>query len=143
LPPDGDTLEWRRGEHSISTDPGRLDIDLVHRFLSEEAYWSPGVPRETVERSIEHSIVFGLYRGSQQIGFARVVTDRAAIAYLADVFVITEHRERGLGKWLIETVLSHPDLQGLRKFFLGTADAHALYERFGFRPVDPSRMMER
>lgn len=139
----GDTLEWRRGEHSISTDPGRLDVDLVHRFLSQEAYWSPGIGKATVERSIEHSIVFGLYRDSEQIGFARVVTDRAAIAYLADVFVVAEHRERGLGKWLIETVLSHPDLQGLRKFFLGTADAHSLYERFGFRPVDPGRMMER
>jgi GNAT superfamily N-acetyltransferase len=115
----------------------------VHRFLSEEAYWSPGVSRERVERSIENSIVFGLYHGAEQIGFARVVTDRAAFAYLADVFVISEHRGRGLGKWLVETVLSHPDLQGLRKFILGTADAHSLYERFGFRPVDPSRMMER
>jgi len=143
LPQDGDTLEWRRGEDSISTDPERLDIDLVHRFLSEEAYWSPGVSRERVERSIENSIVFGLYHGAEQIGFARIVTDRAAFAYLADVFVISEHRGRGLGKWLVETVLSHPDLQGLRKFILGTADAHSLYERFGFRPVDPSRMMER
>jgi GNAT superfamily N-acetyltransferase len=143
LPPGGDTLEWRRGDDSISTDPGRLDLDLVHRFLSEEAYWSPGVSRQTVVRSIEHSIVFGLYHGTEQIGFARVVTDRAAIAYLADVFVLSEHRRRGLGKWLIETVLSHPDLQGLRKVFLGTADAHSLYERFGFRPVDPGRMMER
>jgi N-acetylglutamate synthase-like GNAT family acetyltransferase len=143
LTANGDTLVWRRGEHSISTDPGRLDIDFVHRFLSQEAYWSPGIARATVERSIEHSIVFGLYRGSEQVGFARVVTDRAAIAYLADVFVVSEHRDRGLGKWLIETVLSHPDLQGLRKIFLGTADAHSLYERFGFRPVDPGRMMER
>ena len=143
LPQDGDTLEWRRGEDSISTDPERLDIGLVHRFLSHEAYWSPGVSRERVERSIENSIVFGLYHGAEQIGFARIVTDRAAFAYLADVFVISEHRGRGLGKWLVETVLSHPDLQGLRKFILGTADAHSLYERFGFRPVDPSRMMER
>jgi GNAT superfamily N-acetyltransferase len=138
-----ETLERRRGEYTISTDPARLDLDLVHRFLSEEAYWSPGVSRETVERSIRHSIVFGLYRGSEQVGFARVVSDRAAIAYLADVFVVSDHRDRGLGKWLIETVLSHPDLQGLRRFFLGTADAHSLYERFGFRPVSPGRMMER
>jgi GNAT superfamily N-acetyltransferase len=137
-------MQWRRSDgHEISDDPDRLDVGSVARWLHDDAYWSKGRSRETVERSIEHSIVFGLYRGSEQIGFARVVTDRAAIAYLADVFVISEHRERGLGKWLIETVLSHPDLQGLRKFFLGTADAHAMYERFGFRPVDPSRMMER
>jgi N-acetylglutamate synthase-like GNAT family acetyltransferase len=139
----GEILEWRRGGYEISTDPARLDLDFVHRFLSEEAYWSPGVSRETVERSIEHSISFGLYRGAEQVGFARVVTDRAAVAYLADVFVVSSDRDRGLGKWLIETVLSHPDLQDLRRIFLGTADAHSLYERFGFRPVDPARMMER
>ena len=140
---DAEILEWRRGEHTISTDPALLDLDLVHRFLSEEAYWSSGVDRETVERSIEHSIAFGLYRGAEQVGFARVVTDRAAIAYLADVFVLSDERGGGLGKWLVETVLSHPDLRDLRVFFLGTADAHSLYERYGFRPVDPARMMER
>jgi GNAT superfamily N-acetyltransferase len=143
LTPSSEILEWRRGGYEISTDRDRLDLDLVHMFLSEEAYWSPGVSRETVERSIEHSIPFGLYRGAEQVGFARVVTDHAAIAYLADVFVVSSDRERGVGKWLIETVLSHPDLQDLRRFFLGTADAHSLYERFGFRPVDPARMMER
>jgi GNAT superfamily N-acetyltransferase len=143
LTPSSEILEWRRGGYEISTDRDRLDLDLVHMFLSEEAYWSPGVSRVTVERSIEHSIPFGLYRGAEQVGFARVVTDHAAIAYLADVFVVSSHRERGVGKWLIETVLSHPDLQDLRRFFLGTADAHSLYERFGFRPVDPARMMER
>jgi GNAT superfamily N-acetyltransferase len=136
-------VEWRRGEYSISTDPAALDISLVHRFLSTEAYWAPGVSRDVVERSIENSICFGLYRDGEQVGFARVVTDRAAFAYLADVFVLEAHRGRGLGKWLVETVLSHPDLQGLRRFFLGTADAHSLYERYGFRPIDPSRMMER
>jgi GNAT superfamily N-acetyltransferase len=136
-------LEWERGEYSISTDADRLDIDLIHRFLSEESYWAPGVKREIVERSIENSLSFGLYRGSGQVGFARVVTDRAAFAYLADVFVLPGDRGRGLGKWLVETVLSHPDLQNLRRFFLGTADAHSLYERHGFRPVDPARMMER
>jgi GNAT superfamily N-acetyltransferase len=143
LTPSSEILEWRRGGYEISTDRDRLDLDLVHMFLSEEAYWSPGVSRVTVKRSIEHSIPFGLYRGAEQVGFARVVTDHAAIAYLADVFVVSSHRERGVGKWLIETVLSHPDLQDLRRFFLGTADAHSLYERFGFRPVDPARMMER
>src|SRR5947208_2625420 len=95
-------LEWRRGEYLISTDRRRLDLELVHRFLSEDAYWSPGVPREIVERSIEHSICFGLYREAAQVGFARVVTDRAAIAYLADVFVLPAERSAGLGKWLIE-----------------------------------------
>jgi GNAT superfamily N-acetyltransferase len=136
-------LEWRRGKYFICTDEARLDLDLIHRFLSEEAYWSPGVEREVVERSIANSICFGLYGPAGQVGFARVVTDRAAFAYLADVFVLLEYRGRGLGKWLVETVLSHPDLQGLRRFFLGTADAHSLYERYGFRPIDATRMMER
>jgi GNAT superfamily N-acetyltransferase len=135
-------MEWRRSEYLISTDAQRLDLDVIHRFLSEESYWAPGITREVVERSIENSICFGLYGSSGQVGFARVVTDRAAFAYLADVFVLPDHRGRGLGKWLIETVLSYPDLQNLRRFFLGTADAHSLYERYGFRPIDPARMME-
>ena len=136
-------MEWQRGEYAISTDRDRLDLDVVHGFLSKDAYWSRGVARDVVERSIENSICFGMYLHGEQVGFARVVTDRAAIAYLADVFVLPDHRGRGLGKWLIETVLAHPDLQGLRRFFLGTADAHELYERYGFGPVDPGRMMER
>jgi GNAT superfamily N-acetyltransferase len=135
-------MEWRQGRYVISTDPERLDIDVIHRFLSEESYWASGVDHEIVVRSIENSICFGLYDGSRQVGFARVVTDRAAFAYLADVFVLSHQRGRGLGKWVVETVLSHPDLQNLRRFFLGTADAHSLYERHGFRPIDPSRMME-
>ena len=135
-------MEWRRSEYLISTDPERLELDVIHRFLSEESYWAPGVTREVVERSIENSICFGLYAASGQVGFARVITDRAAFAYLADVFVLPDHRSRGLGKWLVETVLSYPDLQNLRRFFLGTADAHSLYERYGFRPIDPARMME-
>jgi GNAT superfamily N-acetyltransferase len=136
-------MEARRDGYVISTDLARLDLDVIHRFLSEDGYWSPGVARDVVERSLENSICFGLYLGEEQVGFARVVTDRAAIAYLADVFVLPGHRGRGLGKWLVETVLAHPDLQNLRRFFLGTADAHSLYERHGFRPVDPRRMMER
>jgi GNAT superfamily N-acetyltransferase len=135
-------MEWRRGEYLISTDAELLDLDVIHRFLSEDSYWAPGVTREVVERSIENSICFGLYHASAQVGFARVITDRAAFAYLADVFVLPDHRGRGLGKWVIETVLSYPDLQNLRRVFLGTADAHSLYERYGFRPIDPSRMME-
>jgi GNAT superfamily N-acetyltransferase len=125
----------------IDTDPGLLDLDLIHRFLSEEAYWSPGVPRDVVAHSIEHSLNFGLYRDGEQVGFARVVTDRATFAWLADVFVLDGHRRDGLGKWLVETVLSHPDLDGLRRWILGTADAHGLYERFGFGPPRDGRYM--
>jgi GNAT superfamily N-acetyltransferase len=136
-------VTWRKGEYAIDTDPALLDLDVLHRFLSEEAYWSPGVSREVVERSIEHSINFGLYRAGAQVGFARVVTDRATFAWLADVFVLEEHREAGLGKWLVETVLSHPDLRGLRRWILGTADAHGLYERFGFTPPPNGRYMVR
>jgi GNAT superfamily N-acetyltransferase len=135
-------VEWARESFVISTDTERLDLEVIHKFLSEEAYWSPGVPRERVERSIQHSICFGLYEGAGQIGFARAVTDRAAFAWLADVFVLPGHRGRGLGLWLVEVVLSHPDLVQLR-LMLGTADAHSLYERYGFRPVEPGRIMER
>jgi GNAT superfamily N-acetyltransferase len=129
--------------YKISTDPARLDRDLIHDFLAREAYWSRGVPRDAVDRSIDNSICFGVYRESEHVGFARVVTDRAAIAYLGDVFIVRGHRGRGLGRWLIETVLAHPDLQGLRRFILATADAHVLYQRFGFRPLaEPDGMME-
>ena len=129
--------------YEISTDPERLDLGAIHAYLTT-AYWSPGVSRETVERSIDHSIPFGLYApDGAQAGFARVVSDRAVFAYLGDVYVLPEHRGRGLGVWLMETVLAHPELQGLRRFHLATADAHGLYERFGFRPSDPSRMMDR
>src|SRR5215207_10663728 len=100
---------WRRGGYVISTDPDRLDLELLHRFLSEEAYWSRGVAREVVERSIRHSLNFGLYRGEEQVGFARVVTDYATFAWLADVFVLEPHRGRGLGKWLVGTVAGHSE----------------------------------
>jgi GNAT superfamily N-acetyltransferase len=136
-------VTWRKGEYAIDTDPALLDLDVLHRFLSEEAYWSPGVPREVVERSIERSLNFGLYRDGAQVGFARVVTDRATFAWLADVFVLEEHRGAGLGKWLVETVLTHPDLRDLRRWILGTADAHGLYERFGFTPPTNGRYMVR
>jgi GNAT superfamily N-acetyltransferase len=125
-------------EYTISTDRSRLDVDRIHRFLSTEAYWSPGVAREVVERSIEGSMPFGIYRGDEQIGFARVVTDKATFAWLADVFVLSEHRGRGLAKQLVGTILEHPDLRGLRRWMLGTADAHELYRRFGFSEVDNS-----
>lgn len=124
----------RADGHTISTDPARLDLDLVHAFL-RTAYWSTGVPREVVERSIRHSLPFGVYDpGDAQVGFARVVTDYAVFAYLGDVFVLPEHRGRGLGVWLVQAVLDHPELQGLRRWALATADAHELYARFGFGP---------
>jgi GNAT superfamily N-acetyltransferase len=133
----------RRGPFFISTDSVLLDVSLIHAFLSEQSYWAPGIPRELVARSLENSLGFGLYQESRQIGFARVVTDRATFAYLADVFVIEAFRGQGLGKWLIECVLAHPDLQGLRRWLLGTRDAHGLYERFGFTPLaEPSRFLE-
>jgi len=135
-------VEWQRGDYEISTDPARLDLDLTHRFLSEQAYWSPGVRRDVVERAIAGSIVFGIYRDGSQVGMARVVSDKATFAWLCDVFVVAEERGNGLGKWLMECVKSHPDLQGLRRWLLATSDAHGLYAQFGFAPVDPGRFME-
>ena len=135
--------EWTRGEYAITTDLSRLDLGAIHGFL-KDLYWARGVPREVVERSVENSLCFGLYRGDEQAGFARVTTDRATFAYLADVFVLEEHRGRGLGKWLMEVVLSHPELRGLRRWMLATADAHGLYQRYGFRGLaSPEIFMER
>lgn len=126
----------------ISTDPARLDREAIWSFL-RTSYWSPGIERDVVERGIEHSLVFGLYAADgAQAGFARVVTDHARFAWLADVFVLEEHRGRGLGVWLVDTVVAHPQLAGLR-IVLATADAHGLYERFGFVPVAPGRWLER
>ena len=134
-------MEWKRDDYRISTDPKLLDCDAIHAFL-RTAYWSPNVPRKVFDRSLENSLVFGLYDPEgKQAGFARVVTDRAVFAYLADVFVVDGHRGRGLGTWLVETVLSHPDLQGMRRIALGTRDAHGLYTRFGFAPADPDVLM--
>jgi GNAT superfamily N-acetyltransferase len=130
-------------EYEISTDLDRIDRAFVHEFLANDSYWARGISRDVVDRCIQNSICFGVYRDGQQVGFARVVTDRAAIAYLGDVFVVTGHRGQGLGKWLVENVMAHPDLQGLRRFMLGTEDAHSLYEGFGFRALsNPERMME-
>jgi GNAT superfamily N-acetyltransferase len=135
--------EWRRGSFHISTDPARLDHALVHGFLTA-SYWAERIPAETVRRSIENSIPFGLYDGERQVGFARVVTDRATFAYLGDVFVIEAYRGRGLSKWLMEAVVSHPDLQGLRRWVLLTRDAHGPYRQVGFTDLaKPERYMER
>jgi GNAT superfamily N-acetyltransferase len=136
------TVECRRDGYLISTDPSLLDRDAIWSFL-QTSYWAKGVPRARIERSIDNSLVFGLYsRAREQVGFARAVTDRARFAWLGDVFVLEPHRGAGLGVWLVQTALNHPDLDGAR-VVLGTADAHGLYERFGFRSVDSSRMMER
>jgi GNAT superfamily N-acetyltransferase len=125
--------EWRRGDYTISTDPARLDLAAVHDFLTH-SYWAEAIPIEIVARSIENSLPFGIYQGERQVGFARVVTDRATFAYIGDVFVLEEFRGRGLSKWLMETMIGHPELQGLRRWILATADAHGLYRQFGFGP---------
>jgi GNAT superfamily N-acetyltransferase len=135
-------MEWTRGDLVISTDPAKLDRRTIHRFLAG-SYWAEGIPLSVVDRSIQHSLAFGLYDGAAQVGFARVITDRATFAYLADVFVLESHRGRGLARWLMEAIRSHPDLQGLRRWVLATRDAHGLYARFGFRSLeDPARYME-
>jgi GNAT superfamily N-acetyltransferase len=137
------TREWIRGHYRVSTDPRRLDLDVIHGFLTARSYWAEGIPRDVVERSIRNSLCFGVYDEDRQVGFARVVTDRATYAYLADVFVLEAYRGRGLSKWLLECVFAHPDLQGLRRWQLSTRDAHGLYARYGFAPLsDPDRLLE-
>jgi GNAT superfamily N-acetyltransferase len=126
----------------ISTDPSRLDRDMIFRYLSEEAYWARGRSRELIDRSIEHSMPFGAYADGRQVGFARVVTDRATFAWLADVFVLPDQRGQGIGKRLVEAVLSHPELVPMKRWFLATADAHGLYRRYGFDELrDGGRFM--
>lgn len=161
--------------YEISADPARLDLDVIHRYLSEEAYWSPGIPREVVARAIANSLCFGIYekgglpgpssreapgfaevasprqasltsraKPGAQVGFARLITDRATYAYLADVFVLPAHRGKGLSKHLMETIIAYPEMQGLRRWMLATRDAHELYARYGFTPIaKPDRLMER
>ncbi len=138
------TSEWRRDEYTISTDRERLNVSLIHNFLSDSAYWARSRSLEKVQQSIEHSLNFGVYKGDEQIGFARVVTDYATFAWLADVFILDEYRGRGLSKWLIEVIVSHQRLQGFRRWVLATKDAHELYRRFGFAELkEPARWMER
>jgi len=135
--------EHHEGGFTVSTDPSRLDLDVIHGFLTR-SYWSEGITRALVDRSIENSLCFGLYEGRKQIGFARVVADRAVIGFLADVFVLEPRRGRELGKFLMRCVMAHPDLQTISKFRLGTRDAHGLYRPFGFTALeDPATHMER
>ena len=135
-------LQRTRGQYEISTDPQRIDVAATHAFLSR-SYWAEGISRELVARSIANSLCFALLHAERQVGFARVVTDRATFAYLCDVYVLEEHRGRGLGNWLVEEARAHPDLQGLRRFLLVTKDAHSLYAGLGFQPpANPAGFME-
>ena len=139
-------LELERGDYRISTDPERLDLDAIHAYL-RRSYWAEEIPKEIVARSLRGSLCFGLYQQQHpqgpQVGFARVISDRATFAYLCDVYVLEEHRGQGLSKWLMEAVQSHPELQGLRRFVLATRDAHGLYTQFGFTPLtSPETFLE-
>ncbi len=137
-------MPWQvqQDDYLISTDRAKLDVDRIHSILST-SYWAAGIPRAVVERAIANSLCFGLYHGEEQVGFARAITDYATFAYLADVFVVEEHRGRGLSKWLVQTMREHPELQGLRRWMLATRDAHGLYARYGFVQLrDPERWME-
>jgi len=137
-------MDWHKGEYTISTERSRLDLGAVHRYISGESYWGKGRALEVVRRSVENSLPFGIYKGGELVGFARVVTDYATFAWLADVFVLEAHRGRGLSKWLMEVILSHPELQGFRRWVLATKDAHGLYRQFGFIDLHrPERWMER
>ncbi len=137
-----DVREWRNGPLAISTERARLDVGLIHRFLSRELWDTEGIPREVVERSIEHSLCFGVYEGDRQVGFARVVTDRATFAFVSDDFVVESHRGRGIATWLMKCILGHPELQGLRRIMLVTRDPR-LYLKAGFTPLkEPGIYME-
>lgn len=126
----------------ISTDKSLLDINAIHRYLSTDSYWAKNIPLTTVQKSIEGSFCFGMYHDHQQVGFARVITDKATFGYLADVFIAEAHRGKGLSKWLMQTIMDHPELQEFRRWMLATKDAHALYKQFGFEPLsNPERFM--
>ena len=142
------TLHYEAGreEFMISTDPALLNVDVIHGYLSNQSYWAQNVPKEIVQKSITNSLCFGLYFKGKQVGFARLVTDKATFAYLADVFILKEHQSKGLSKWMMEIIQSHPELQGLRRWMLGTRDAHGLYEQFGWTVLDEDtrkRFMQR
>lgn len=136
-------MEYKRDQFLISDDPARLDFEAICDFLSR-AYWADKRPREVIRKSLQFSLNFGVYDGNRQIGFARVITDRATFAYLCDVFVHEDYRGKALGKWMMECILAHPELQGLRRWSLATHDAHGLYKQFGFTELsDPSKWMEK
>lgn len=136
------TQEWTRGEYSISTDRNRLDLDVIHGFVTR-SYWGQGRSRERVAKAVENAMPFGLYHRDKQIGFARVVTDYVVIAFLSDVFVLEEYRGKGLGVWLVETVTGFPEFRTVRRWLLGTRDAHELYRKVGFQEPKPGVLMEK
>lgn len=137
-------MEFRREQFTISTDKARLDVGLIQKFLVEDSYWARERTEEQTRTAIENSICFGVYLGERQIGFGRVVTDKATFAYVGDVFIIDEFRGQGLSKWLMQVMVEHPELQGLRRWILATRDAHGLYEQFEFAPLRfPERWMEK
>ncbi len=134
---------WQRGDYTITTDKTHLDIDVIHGFLNT-SYWAAGRSAETIRISIENSLVFGIFKSNEQVGFARIITDYATFAWIADVFVLDAHRGKGLSKWLMEVIISHPELQGFRRWVLATKDAHDLYRKYGFTELTrPERWMER
>ena len=135
--------EVRRGDFYISTDKNRHNIEVIHDFLAYESYWSMDIPLHVVRKAISNSLCFGVFKGDEQVGFARVVSDYVTFAWLADVFILKEYRGTGLSKWLLEVIMRHPDLQILRRWMLATRDAHELYSRYGFKPIaHPERLME-
>ena len=135
--------EWQRDEFQVTTDNRRLDLNVVHDFLTHQSDWARGIPRSVLEKSVLNSLCFGLFHGNRQVGFARVISDLATVAYVGDVFVIPEYRGRGLAKWLMECIVRHPDLQNLRRWILVTGDAHGLYRKYGFTALlRPDSYME-
>ena len=137
-------MEWIKGEFLISTDKGKLDIDIIQSFLANDSYWAQTRTLDQTKTAIENSICFGVYHGERQIGFARVVSDQATFAYIGDVFVLEAHRGNGLSKWLMQVIIDQPDMQGLRRWLLATRDAHGLYEKYGFTELKhPERWMEK
>lgn len=132
---------WSQGEYTISTDPTKLDLNVIHHYLSDESYWAKGISYPDVVKSLANSLSFGLYWKDEQVGFARVVTDYATFAWIADVFILPAHRGLGLSKWLVRCIVEHPELEHMRRWMLATRDAHGLYARYGFVEVDPGRYM--
>jgi N-acetylglutamate synthase-like GNAT family acetyltransferase len=137
-------MNWQKENFIISDEKEKLDAEYIHDYLANKSYWAENIPLETVRKSIDGSICFGIYENEKQIGFARVVTDKATFGYLADVFIDENYRAKGLSKWLMEIIMAHRELQGLRRWMLGTKDAHGLYEKFGFEPLEnPERIMHK
>lgn len=132
-----------KGDFTISTDKSKLDLTVIHDYLANQSYWSKNIPKERIRKSIANALCFGIYYKDTQIGYAKVVSDFSTMAYLGDVFVLEDYRGQGLSKWLMETIMSHPELTGLRRWILLTSDAHELYKKFGWQPIaSPEKWME-